>query len=328
VGEENMRNYGTFVYLAGSASAEFFADIALSPFEAIKVAVQTRPGFAKGLTDGAPKLIATEGFGSLFKSLVPLWGRQIPYTMMKFGAFENTVVALYKYAVPKPRDECTKGEQLGVSFAAGYIAGVFCAAVSHPADNLVSKLNAQKGATAGDIIKQARVREGMGARALGAKRGRARAGLAGGSVGRRRRPVSGAPFVGGRPFKFAIWTDGPRQTMRGRTHLHPPPRPDNTAPTIWPVQPPRRWPPAHRSHNTPLPTRHDPRPPPTRPRPTPCPNPRWAGGTSSPAACPCASSWSAPSPACSGASTTRSRCTAVSWGRGEGAAPAPQGVPL
>ena len=89
----------------------------------VKVAVQTRPGFAKGLTDGMPKLIATEGAGALFKSLVPLWGRQIPYTMMKFGAFENTVVALYKYAVPKPREECSKGEQLGVSFAAGYIAG-------------------------------------------------------------------------------------------------------------------------------------------------------------------------------------------------------------
>ena len=44
-------------------------------------------------------------------------------------------------------------EQLGVSFAAGYIAGVFCAAVSHPADNLVSKLNSKKGATVGDIIK-------------------------------------------------------------------------------------------------------------------------------------------------------------------------------
>jgi len=154
VGEENMKNYGTFVYLAGSASAEFFADIALSPFEAVKVAVQTRPGFAKGLTDGVPKLLAEGGVGALYKSLVPLWGRQIPYTMMKFGAFENTVVALYKYAVPKPREECTKAEQLGVSFAAGYIAGVFCAAISHPADNLVSKLNAQKGATAGDIVKQ------------------------------------------------------------------------------------------------------------------------------------------------------------------------------
>lgn len=91
---------------------------------------------------------------SLFKGIKPLWGRQIPYTMMKFGAFENTVQAIYKYAMPKPKSECSKGEQLGVSFAAGYIAGVFCAVVSHPADNLVSKLNAQKGATVGDIVKE------------------------------------------------------------------------------------------------------------------------------------------------------------------------------
>ena len=58
------------------------------------------------------------------------------------GAFENTVVALYKYVVPKPKSECSKGEQLGVSFAAGYIAGVFCAIVSHPADNMVSTTGA------------------------------------------------------------------------------------------------------------------------------------------------------------------------------------------
>ena len=55
--------------------------------------------------------------------------------------------------VPKSRDECSKSEQLGVSFAAGYIAGVFCAVVSHPADSLVSKLNATKGVTAGEIVK-------------------------------------------------------------------------------------------------------------------------------------------------------------------------------
>ncbi len=39
------------------------------------------------------------------------------------------------------QSECSKLEQLGVSFAAGYIAGVFCAVVSHPADSVVSKLN-------------------------------------------------------------------------------------------------------------------------------------------------------------------------------------------
>ena len=52
--------------------------------------------------------------------------------MMKFACFERTVEILYKYVVPKPRDQCSKGEQLVVTFAAGYIAGVFCAIVSHP----------------------------------------------------------------------------------------------------------------------------------------------------------------------------------------------------
>lgn len=101
-----------------------------------------------------PKLVATEGVGALFKGVTPLWGRQIPYTMVKFGAFENTVQALYKYVMPKPKEECSKSEQLGVSFAAGYIAGVFCAVISQPADNIVSKLNATKGATIGGIVKE------------------------------------------------------------------------------------------------------------------------------------------------------------------------------
>lgn len=85
----------------------------------------------------------------LYKGLQPLWGRQIPYTMMKFACFENTVEALYKYVVPKPKSQCSSAEQLGVSFVAGYIAGIFCAVVSQPADNLVSKLNSQPGSTAG-----------------------------------------------------------------------------------------------------------------------------------------------------------------------------------
>lgn len=153
-GEENAKRYQNLIYLAGSASAEFFADIALCPFEAVKVKVQTVPGYAKGFADGLPKFISQEGIGGLFKGITPLWGRQIPYTMMKFGAFENTVQALYQYVVPKPKSECSKTEQLGVSFAAGYIAGVFCAIVSHPADNLVSKLNATKGVSAGQIINE------------------------------------------------------------------------------------------------------------------------------------------------------------------------------
>merc|ERR1711963_744161 len=78
------------------------------------------------------------GINGFYKSLVPLWGRQIPYTMMRFACFEKTVVALYDYVVPKPRAECSKAEQLVVTF---------------PADTLVSYLNKAPGAGIGAAVK-------------------------------------------------------------------------------------------------------------------------------------------------------------------------------
>ncbi|KAH7577139.1 hypothetical protein JRO89_XS01G0210500 [Xanthoceras sorbifolium] len=153
-GPEYATKYKALIYLAGSASAEVIADIALCPFEAVKVRVQTQPGFARGLSDGLPKFVKSEGTLGLYKGLVPLWGRQIPYTMMKFVSFETIVEMIYKYAIPNPKDQCSKQLQLGVSFAGGYVAGVLCAFVSHPADNLVSFLNNAKGATVGDAVKK------------------------------------------------------------------------------------------------------------------------------------------------------------------------------
>ena len=155
IGEENTYLYMTGLYLAASASAEFFADIALSPMEACKVRIQTSAvgTFPRTLRGAFPKILAAEGINGFYKSLVPLWGRQIPYTMMKFACFEKTVVALYDYVVPKPRDQCNKAEQLVVTFAAGYIAGVFCAIVSHPADTLVSYMNKVQGSGISSSVK-------------------------------------------------------------------------------------------------------------------------------------------------------------------------------
>merc|ERR1719427_2442582 len=152
MGEEMSYNYMTGLYLIASASAEFFADMALCPMEAVKVRIQTSD-YASTLRECFPKMKAEEGTGTFFKGLKPLWMRQIPYTMMKFACFEKTVVALYDYVVPKPRAECSKAEQLVVTFAAGYIAGVFCAIVSHPADTLVSYLNKAPGAGIGAAVK-------------------------------------------------------------------------------------------------------------------------------------------------------------------------------
>ena len=71
--------------------------------------------------------------------------------MMKFASYENIVEMIYKHAIPKPKHECSNSLQLGVSIVGGYMAGILCAIISHPADNLVSFLNNSKGATVGDV---------------------------------------------------------------------------------------------------------------------------------------------------------------------------------
>eukprot|EP00823_Brevimastigomonas_motovehiculus_P008039 TRINITY_DN728_c0_g1_i1.p1 TRINITY_DN728_c0_g1~~TRINITY_DN728_c0_g1_i1.p1 ORF type:complete len:352 (-),score=73.48 TRINITY_DN728_c0_g1_i1:98-1153(-) len=159
VSEETAYKYRDLIYLSGAASAEFVADIGLCAFEATKVRVQTtmhpetlEPTYARGLRDGMGKIISTEGFGGLFKGLAPLWLRQIPYTMMKFFGFERAVELIYRQ-LPRPKESYGKGAQLAVSFGGGYLAGIFCAAVSHPADTVVSILNKDKTATIGKIMK-------------------------------------------------------------------------------------------------------------------------------------------------------------------------------
>jgi solute carrier family 25 phosphate transporter 3 len=134
----------TLVYLGASASAEFFADMALCPLEAIKVRMQTTlPPYASTLREGWSKVVAQDGFAGLYKGLYPLWARQIPYTMTKFATFEEVVNMIYR-GMGGPKDSYSRLTQTGVSFAGGYLAGILCAIVSHPADVMVSKLNAER----------------------------------------------------------------------------------------------------------------------------------------------------------------------------------------
>ena len=146
-GEDFAYRNRTYVYLAASASAEIIADVGLCPWEAVKVRMQTSATpFATSTAAAFSKIVKNEGAGALYKGLSPLWFRQVPYTMVKFSCFERTVEAIYKHVLSKPKAEYSKPEQLGVTFVGGYIAGVFCAVVSHPADTVVSKLNNMKSA--------------------------------------------------------------------------------------------------------------------------------------------------------------------------------------
>lgn len=79
--------------------------------------------------------------------------------MMKFASFETVVEMIYE-RLPGSKADYGKGVQTGVSFAGGYIAGILCAIVSHPADVMVSKLNANRqtgeafGAAMGRVYKE------------------------------------------------------------------------------------------------------------------------------------------------------------------------------
>lgn len=143
-GEEAAHKYKTGLYLAASASAEFLADIALCPFEAVKVRMQGKmPNPYKGTFDGIQSIAGKEGWAGLYKGIYPLWGRQIPYTMMKFASFETIVEMMYA-RMPGQKSDYSKAAQTGVAFSGGYLAGILCAIVSHPADVMVSKLNAYR----------------------------------------------------------------------------------------------------------------------------------------------------------------------------------------
>lgn len=141
LGEDTLVRHSTLIYLASGASAEFILDILYCPVELVKVRMQlTMPTFATGPFDGLRKIIKLEGFSSLYRGLIPLWSRQLPFTMTKFALFENVVSKIYE-TLPREKEDYSPIQQTLVSYLAGYIAGIACAVVSHPADVMFSKIN-------------------------------------------------------------------------------------------------------------------------------------------------------------------------------------------
>jgi solute carrier family 25 phosphate transporter 3 len=147
--------YQTIGFLVSSACAEVIADVLLCPWEALKVRMQTSDAgtFPTTAREGWPKIMNSEGWAGFYKGLTPLWCRQVPYTMVKFGAFENTVKFCYNNIWTAPKETYSKSTKLMITFLSGYWAGIFCAIVSHPADTMVSIMN-KRGGSAGEIYRE------------------------------------------------------------------------------------------------------------------------------------------------------------------------------
>lgn len=76
LGYEKASQYRTGVYLASSAAAEFFADIALCPLEATRIRLVSEPTFASGLVSGFGKILKHEGVGAFYSGFGPILFKQ------------------------------------------------------------------------------------------------------------------------------------------------------------------------------------------------------------------------------------------------------------
>jgi len=166
LGKDFKENNPKIFYAMCSGSAEFFADILLCPWETVKLKVQTvevnnwlegkNNGYARGLVDGTKRLIGEEGLYGCFSILKPLWARQIPYTIIKFVAFEDFIRRIDAGLMKnygKTKKDFGGVAELGFTFLAGYGAGIFCGAVSHPADTMASLLSKSPGTPMGELFQ-------------------------------------------------------------------------------------------------------------------------------------------------------------------------------
>lgn len=75
-------------YLVAAICAGALASIILCPMEETRIRLVTDPSFGKGLIDGLPKLLKEEGALAPFqRGILPMFSKQIPYTMGKVSAF-------------------------------------------------------------------------------------------------------------------------------------------------------------------------------------------------------------------------------------------------
>ena len=78
MGEQAAWENRNFIYLFGSACAEFVADIFLCPYEAVRIRLVSDPTYASGMGSGASKMMAEMGFvGAFYSGFIPILCKQV-----------------------------------------------------------------------------------------------------------------------------------------------------------------------------------------------------------------------------------------------------------
>ncbi|BGP14672.1 mitochondrial phosphate carrier protein [Rhodosporidiobolus nylandii] len=113
-GENAVRNR-TAIYLGGAAIAEFFADILLTPLEAVRIRLVSDRQYASNLATGFKRMAAEGGLKELYAGFVPILAKQIPYAVGQFLVNELAHEQVYKRLSQEKLQNLSAGEETAIT---------------------------------------------------------------------------------------------------------------------------------------------------------------------------------------------------------------------
>ncbi|KAI0697878.1 mitochondrial carrier [Cytidiella melzeri] len=161
--QDTAVKYRTAIYLGASSTAEFFADILLTPLEATRIRLVSQRNYATGLVSGFTRLLREDGLRGLYSGFLPILCKQIPYAIGQFTVNEFCHELAFRNMSDEARLGLSSTSKFGIDLGSGVIAG-FAAAIlsqsltkdifteelcvcSQPADTLLSQINKGHGPT-------------------------------------------------------------------------------------------------------------------------------------------------------------------------------------
>jgi len=135
----------TAIYLAGSAIAEFFADILLTPCEATRIRLVSQKGYASGFLPAFARMAREGGLREFYAGFVPILAKQIPYAIGQFTVNEWAHETALKMMSPETKRNMGAVSNGLLTLGCGITAGVAAAVISQPGDTLLSQINKGEG---------------------------------------------------------------------------------------------------------------------------------------------------------------------------------------
>ncbi|KAL7008012.1 mitochondrial phosphate carrier protein [Cystobasidiomycetes sp. EMM_F5] len=135
----------TAIYLGASATAEFFADILLTPCEATRIRLVSQRGYASGFLPAFARMAREGGLREFYAGFVPILAKQVPYAVGQFTVNEWAHEVALKMLAEDTKRNMGPIANGGLTLSCGVVAGVAAAIISQPGDTLLSQINKGEG---------------------------------------------------------------------------------------------------------------------------------------------------------------------------------------